>query len=160
MPSGTLIEESALPRAVTRRRAAPSQLAVSWGRSGLQDKQVLEIRQHQFLVLLLVMEAELDQASLRPGSRAARAKQVRDAFIDVMRGRRGSFERRARQQPTFRPPVPRTDRLVVGVEEIAEPLIERPVARRVGPSTNCSKNQVVCARCHFAGLASGMLCTT
>ena len=23
-------------------------------------------------------------------------------------------------------------------------------------STNVSKNQVVCARCHFAGLASGM----
>src|SRR5258708_15915975 len=26
-------------------------------------------------------------------------------------------------------------------------------------STNVSKNQVVCPRCHFAGLASGMLCT-
>ena len=45
------------------------------------------------------------------------------------------------------------DRLVVAVEQVAEGVVERAAER---PSTNVSKNHVVCARCHFAGLASGI----
>ena len=51
------------------------------------------------------------------------------------------------------------DRLVVGVEQHLPrrfAAADTPASRR---STNCSKNQLVCARCHFAGLASGIDCT-
>ena len=50
--------------------------------------------------------------------------------------------------------------LVIGVEQETESRIEQRGSREhAGTSTNCSKNQVVCARCHFAGLASGIDCT-
>ena len=48
------------------------------------------------------------------------------------------------------------DGLVVAVEEHAKRGIERHEAGLVRSSTKVSKNQVTCARCHLAGLASGI----
>ena len=50
-----------------------------------------------------------------------------------------------------------TDRVVIGVEEEVERRIKRlRTPGRVAARTNVSKNQDVCARCHFAGLPSGI----
>ena len=54
----------------------------------------------------------------------------------------------------------RADGFVVGVENLG---IARAKGRRnpgTRASTNVSKNQLVCARCHLAGLASGIDCAT
>ena len=48
------------------------------------------------------------------------------------------------------------DALVVGVEQHAERGSKGAKRGSKRSSTKVSKNQVVCARCHLAGLASGM----
>ena len=53
----------------------------------------------------------------------------------------------------------RANRLVIGIEQIAESRHRIRDSRCRASSRNVSKNQVVCARCHLAGLASGMDCT-
>ena len=117
-----------------------------------------DVGEDQFLVLLFVVEAELDQCRERRvlrGIVATRAHRV----IDVRAICKHRLERRARQQAALRPGMLVADAVVVGIEEHPERRIERPIAASCGATTNVSKNHAVCARCHLAGLASGIDCS-
>ena len=109
-------------------RLGTLELPVS-GAQRIARQEMLQVGQEQLLVLLLVMEAELDQR--RDVRMSAACQQVRHAFIDMIAIGANLLERRARQQATVRPPVPIADRLVVGIKEIAEPGIEVPIPRHV-----------------------------
>ena len=63
---------------------------------------------------------------------------------------------RACQQPALDTGVARAQGLVVGVEEVVEVRLKHLVPGTWGCSTSVSTNQVVWARCHWVGLASGM----
>ena len=66
-------------------------------------------------------------------------------------------ERRPRQQPALRAWVLGADGVVIRVEQDPERGIEGAVpGEGSGSSTKVSKNQLVCARCHLTGLASGI----
>ena len=52
-----------------------------------------------------------------------------------------------------------SESLVIRVEEQAIFGIEDAISRELSARMKVSKNHVVCARCHFAGLASGIDCT-
>ena len=79
--------------------------------------------------------------------------------VDVRAIRENVVERRARKQAALRPRMALADRVVVGVEEHPEGGVESAIAAQSRSSTKVSKNQVVCARCHFTGLASGIDCS-
>jgi gamma-glutamyl hercynylcysteine S-oxide synthase len=108
-------------------------------------------------VLLLVLQAEFDQRSAvahrQPGP-AARHALVDGAPVGQHLGQPGP-----RDQAALRPRVLLADAVVVAVEQHAEAgwWGRKPGSKR--SSTKVSKNQVVCARCHFTGLASGIDCT-
>ena len=113
-----------------------------------------DVRQHQFLMLLLVIDAELDQLERRGGRsgsarRSAASTAARQARTSSSEGRL-SMPRRGRG-------VALALAFVIGVEQIGA-----SARRRAGSPatwsrrTKVSKNQVVWARCHLAGEASGM----
>jgi hypothetical protein len=90
---------------------------------------MLDVHQHQLLVLLLVMDAELDQRRDRRPRVAVGAGDERKHRV----GHSGAVssdlaDPRPRQQPALRPRMARADLLVVGVEQVAERGVERAVA--------------------------------
>ena len=111
-------------------------------------------------MLLLVLQPELDD--LREFRRPRRPRQQR-----ADRRRRRARDTRCTSSSEGRDSRPRSgarmplaDRVVIRVEEGPERGVERPVAAQDGAaSTKVSKNQVVCARCHLTGLASGIDCS-
>jgi hypothetical protein len=104
---------------------------------------MLDVRDKQFLVLLLMMKADLDAPSkliIEIG-----AEKIEDGGVDSCAVAGDLVVARSRQKPARWTGVLLADRAG-----------ERP-STPAGPSTNVSKNHVVCARCHLVGLASGML---
>ena len=88
---------------------------------------------------------------------SALVEQRIDRAIDMRAIGRDLLRIRPRDQAALRPRVARAGGDVIGVEQEGEALVERAVVlRRAASSRNCSKNQVVWARCHLAGLASGI----
>src|SRR2546425_12193073 len=69
---------------------------------------------------------------------------------------RHRFDAGPTENATGRTRMTRPDRLIVGIEDEAERLVEYAITPSVGTRMNVSKNHVVCARCHLVGLASGM----
>jgi hypothetical protein len=118
---------------------------------------VENVREQQLLMLLLVVQSDLDDRE-----DAFRClgwhlpNQSFDGGID-MRPVGCNFRTvRARDQAPLRPRVTRTGGDIVRVEKKRKPFVEDPVRGSCGTRRNCSKNQVTCARCHLAGLASAI----
>lgn len=93
---------------------------------------MLEIGEDQFLVLLLVVDAEFEQRAQFRCQRGI-GNELRDVPVDVMAVGEHFRERRTRQQAAFRAWVARPDRDVVGIEQYPELRIEHavPGARRL-----------------------------
>jgi len=89
-------------------------------------EQVQQVGEDQLLVLLLVVQAQLDQVAGRGGQ--PRAQQVGHRLVDMLAVGAHLRQRRARQQAAARPLVARADGVVVRVEQEAEALVEAPVA--------------------------------
>ena len=145
--------------ASARSRAADCQFGIV-GRSGRVLREgVQDVGEQQLLMLLLVIEPELDSGAQDFGKRC-RARfddQPLDRRID-MRAIGGDLAGvRPRDQPALRPRMARAGGDVIGVEQEREALVETWIARRDSAAAGTvSKNQVVCARCHLVGLASGI----
>ena len=137
------------PRGTARRRA------IAIGRfERILGEGGEDVGQEQLLVLLLMIDAELDQlerAGGQVGQDACRAPRRHGA-----RQSRTSSSDRPAEHAALRPRMALALALVIAVEQI-----RRSARRTAGSpatwsrSTKVSKNQVVCARCHLAGEASG-----
>jgi hypothetical protein len=95
-------------------------------------RHVLDIRQHQFLVLLFVIEAKLEE---RPqlGAPVRSVHEPRHVLVDVRAIAQHLRERGARQQPSLRSRMSWPDCLVVRVEQVFETLVKHRVGRQVCP---------------------------
>ena len=78
-------------------------------------QHVLDVHEQQLLVLLLVMQPEHDE---RRGFGIAIVDELVHRVVDVRAVASYLGDRRAREQASLRTRMTRTDRLVVGVEEI------------------------------------------
>ena len=108
-------------------------------------------------MLLLVVEADFDQR--RDGRQhvvAGLVKEFHHGGIDMPAVGGDLVGAGAGQMAALVAGVPRAGADVIGIEQEGVVGVERLVAPQCSPSRNCSKNQVVWARCHFAGLASGI----
>ncbi len=87
-------------------------------------QQVLEVGEDELLVLLLVLQAQLEQLGR---VRLAR-EQILDGKVDMASIRENGVEARARKKAALRTRMALADRLVVGVEEHPEGGIENAIA--------------------------------
>ena len=87
---------------------------------------MLDVGQHQLLVLLLVLHAECD-ALLQVRIIALRFQQGLHVQVDVLPVGCDFGQRRPRQQSALRPRVHVADGDVVGVEQVVVLLVETPV---------------------------------
>ena len=94
----------------------------------IAGQHVLGVHQDQFLMLLLVMQPEFDQ---RRDRRIVPGEKIRHRRGDVVPIGHHLGHARPRDEAALRPRMPRSNGLVIGVEEIFERRIERPVSRRV-----------------------------
>ena len=94
----------------------------------IEGEKVLHVHEQQLLVLLLMVEAEIDQVEQRWAERSI--EKVVHGGVDVAPVLGDFVERRTGQQSADRARVPGADRIVVGIEEVAEHRVERPVARK------------------------------
>ena len=112
-----------------RRRGAPVRRQQRVARQGVQD-----VGEDQFLVLLLVLQPQFEQRRRRgPGVGAGIGDESTQGLIHVRAVGVHLGQPRPRQQAALRPRVARAERFVVGIEEMEEARIERPVARRMRP---------------------------
>ncbi|MCY1362233.1 hypothetical protein D9M69_489380 [compost metagenome] len=86
-------------------------------------EQVQDVGQQQFLVLLLMLQAERDQRSLRVGLGAA--KQRHHRLVHGLAVGQHLVQRRARQQSALRARMARADCFVIGVEQVAVVRVHR-----------------------------------
>ncbi len=92
----------------------------------MQAQQVLRVHDEQLLVLLLVMATEEeDRCALVV---QAGAEQAGDRVLDVLPVAGDLARSGPRDQTALCPGVPWTDALVVGVEQVAKPVVEGLVA--------------------------------
>ena len=118
---------------------------------------MLDIGDEQFLVLLLMVQPQRDQFCTSAPPR--RIEQLEHVLIHVRAILADFVQSGAREciaQRFFRL-LP--NGVVIGVKKIAKLRMERPVSGQMLGKNNVSKNQLVCAMCHLAGLASGQDCT-
>ena len=105
-------------------------------------------------MLLLMLQPSSTSPAISPGKCSA-ASKVSMASSMCRRYATISLRPGVTTSP-FRARVLVAQRVVVGIEEHAICGFEGSVIRTDGTSTNVSKNHVVCAKCHFTGLASGI----
>src|SRR5260370_25314563 len=85
---------------------------------GIAGEDMLDVREHQFLVLLLMMQAKgHDGGDLGQSLLIELLKQVKDMLVDVAAVSIGVLHARAGDQPPFLPAVPLSQRAVIRVEE-------------------------------------------
>ncbi len=89
-------------------------------------KQMQQIGEQQFLMLLLVVQPKFEQRSW-----SGLARQTLQRRIDMSAKGQNLFERRPGEQAALRARVARADGFVIRVEEIAEGRIEHAVARQM-----------------------------
>ena len=91
-------------------------------------EQVQDVHQDQFLMLLFMRQAQVDQGrEIRPLIH----QQAAHGGVHVRPIGDHVVQRRSGQQPAFRSRLPGTKRLVIGVEEVVEARVERSVAGQV-----------------------------
>ena len=109
--------------AALERRHTPRRIIDGIG--GILRERMQNVSQHQFLVLLLVMQPDLDDRNDLLQRRRIRAlQQPRHRGIDVGTIGRDLLDGRARDQAALRTGVPRAGRHIIGVEQEAEPRVE------------------------------------
>jgi len=114
------------------------------------------VGEDQFLVLLLVVQAERDQGLHGPPARfIAVADEVlhgrihmRAIGMDLGQGRPG-------QQPALRPRMARAQGFVVGVEKIKKKFVERLIVRGVGLQNQGLEKQAGMRQVPFGGAGIG-----
>ncbi len=85
-----------------------------------------DVGQHQFLVLLLVIDAELDQLERRRRKLGQSARSSASSTCAAIAAH--LVQRRAAEHAPLGPRMPLALALVIAVEQIGEALVERPVA--------------------------------
>ena len=118
---------------VERRRLRHRDAGGGAGVSRLQRlarEQAQDVGEQKLLMLLLVIDAELDQLS-RPGLKATLAKPL-ECRVDMLAIGAHLVGRRARQETALAARLPGTHALVIGIEAIFEALVENPVALEEG----------------------------
>ncbi len=93
-------------------------------------KQRQDVGEQKLLVLLLVIDADLDQAGNLAGGIDPSGVEPLQRLVDVSAIGENLGAGRAGQQSPFRPRLPLALALVVGVEAKVEALVENPVARQ------------------------------
>ncbi len=114
-----------------RRRLARADARAGLAVSGLErpgGEQAQNVGEQKLLVLLLVIDAELDE--LKRLRRKGRVEQTVERRIDIGTVGAHLLRRGPREQPALRPRMPRAHALIVGVEAIFEALVEHAVARQ------------------------------
>ncbi|CAM8770751.1 hypothetical protein NCM_01976 [Burkholderia pseudomallei] len=102
------------------------------GQQRIERERMQDVRQDQFLVLLLVMQAERDLRLDRDQRRQiGGAQQLEQRVVDVTPIAPHVILRRPRQHSALRPRMPRAERFVIRIEEIRIARIEQPVAARM-----------------------------
>jgi hypothetical protein len=112
------------PREWRRCRGARKRLAAIGRKRRVMRQQMLEVGEHQLLVLLLVMQAERDQR-LQRFVLAARCEQRADAAVHLAPPGLHLHQRGPGQQAALRARMARADAVVVRIEEIAVGRVER-----------------------------------
>ena len=95
---------------------------------GIAREGVLDVGQQQFLVLLFVFGTQADDGAFGIVQGVV-LEQVRDAFVHPGAVVAHLVQRRTRQQAARWTRMHRAHALVVGIEQVVEPLVVRPVAR-------------------------------
>ena len=114
---------------VERCRMAGADAGNGLAISGLQrlgGEQAQDVGQQKLLVLLLVIDAELDQLGRFRVERCI--EQASERLIDESTIVAHLRDGRPREQPTLGAGLPRTDALIIGVEAIFEALVEHAIA--------------------------------
>ena len=93
-----------------RAMVAPCSIARTQGACGKQRQHVGE---HQFLMLLFVRAAQLQQGRNLQARGISAGEQFAQSLINISAIGEDFFSRRARQQAPFRPRMTRANRLVV-----------------------------------------------
>ena len=136
------------------RRACPLAplSAAGWRRRPVGGPQRLcreqrqDVREDQLLVLLLVVDAELDQLGHgRLPLRYPALEQRLERRIDMPAIAQHFFQRGAREQPALGARLPRSRGLVVGIEAVGETLIEGAKARQMRLAARTSRRTRWCA---------------
>ena len=112
-----------------RRRIAPADAGVGLAVSGLErlgGEQAQNVGEQKLLMLLLVIDAELDQLRRLRAERGV--AQPLERRIDEVAVVAHLLRRGPGQQPALGARLPRADALVIGVEAIFEALVEHAVA--------------------------------
>ncbi len=96
----------------------------------IERKDVLDVHQDQFLVLLLMLHPEFDQrCDLAPSRLFGTFDHPRHRGTDMIAIGHDDIDSGARQQAAFRPRVSWADRLVIGIEEVGKGRVEHSVIR-------------------------------
>ena len=83
---------------------------------------MLDVGEDQFLMLLLMMKPQRDHVMQRGIGAGLRHRAIHMGAIGINLIQAGTG-----QKPTMRPGMTRAQRLVIGIEQIGEAGIERPV---------------------------------
>ena len=134
------------------------------GAQRVHPEHVLDVREDQLLVLLLVIAGRA-RSTARSSDPLCGASTLREQshhrLVDVFAVVVDLGDGGPRlSRPRFGAAVAVADGVVVGVEQVSEVRVESSVTGECGVRRNVSKNQLVWARCHLVGLTSGMDCTT
>lgn len=105
-------------------------------------------------MLLFVVQPELEPSERRSVERVL-DERTPHPLVDVVAIRVDLLEARTGEHPAPGALHARAHGLVVAVEQEVERR-SNVGSKRSPPSTNASKNQLVCARCHLVGLASAI----
>ena len=141
-------------RRVDERRAAPPRpprsalpVRVVGRRGRVLREGVQDVGEHQFLMLLLVMEPDLEDRQDRGQRGVVRVvDQRRNRRVDMRAVGRDFARVRPRDQAALRPRMARAGGDVVGVEQEREALVERPVAGHDAAAAETARRTRSCAR--------------
>ncbi len=115
------------PTRLARRMAAQLRICLIGGTDRIEPECVLDIRQQQLLVLLLVLQAKLDQFA-RILRQVRAFEQRRHRLVDMRAIPADRVGGRPGQHAALGPRMTRSGRLVIRIEQIAESGIERCVS--------------------------------
>ena len=115
------------------------------GQQGIAREEVLDVREHQLLVLLLVIHPERGDRE-QTFVLGPHAEQLLHVLVDVLAILQHFSDGRARQQSALRPLVHAADGLIVGVEEVFEIRMKRAIAGQQGFEQELLDRTSWCAR--------------
>ena len=112
-----------------RRRPLRRRRGLVGRQQGVARQRVQDVGEDQLLMLLLVIQTEFDQRRGDfPHGSVGSGDQRQHGDIDVLAQGMYLTQRGTGQQAALRPGMPRTQRLVVGIEQLSEAPVERLVA--------------------------------